>query len=245
MTHEEMEKLLEKKTLYKFSFEYYEENFYVGKSKFDTTDFVIGVQQEGDDFYVFDAVDIMKDYLVDEKFYLGELASKEHNVIINGDVLFTICEKDDSFYNACQDIVTSMKFVKKNRILYPEKLNEDGKRKFFLNTITGDNYDFSTDDNELFVMKRKSAKKNDKYTIYFTRVDEPGYHGYTLIGAGAFSEKLSAFSPEQVQAIFDEFEGNLPLTYRNGAIVLFTRAIDLETSFDIMSEILDYLSKLD
>ena len=76
MTTEEMEKFLESKTLYKFTFEFYEDNIYVGKSKFDTTEFIIAVQVDEDFYYIFDALNVMQDYFVDEKYYLSELVEK-------------------------------------------------------------------------------------------------------------------------------------------------------------------------
>ena len=243
MTTEEMEKFLESKTLYKFTFEFYEDNIYVGKSKFDTTEFIIAVQIDEDFYYIFDALNVMQDYFIDEKYYLSELVEKEFNVVVNDNNLLTMCGKEESFYTACQNVVNAMKYVKKHRFLYPDNLNSDQKRFFVMENATKGIFKFAKQDDGLYTITLKDSKKSDKYTIYFSREDSANFHGYSLIGAGAFSEKLNALAPEELESTLANVTENYEVVYKQNAMAMLTSLTDLKKNYDSMIEVMEYLSK--
>ena len=243
MTPEEMEKFLESKTLYKFTFEHYEDDLYVGKSKFDTTDFIIAVQKEDDYYYIFDALNMLENYFVDEKYYLGELVEKEYNVVVSDNNLLTICGENESFYTACQNLVNAMKYVKKHRMLFAENATDSDKRLALIDTVTKGIFRFSSEGDGLYTISLREGKKSDKYSIYFSREDNADFHGYSLIGAGTFSDKLNSLSPEEFEEVMNNITENYEVMYKNNAMVMLTKLTELEKNYNSLVEVMNYLSK--
>ena len=241
MDYKLVAKELEAKTLYKFSFEHNNDDIFVGKSKFDTNDYIIAVQVMADGLIIFDAVNVLQDVFIDEQFYLGEMIEKQFGVSMDEENLIATCEFDGPFFITCQNVVAAMRFVKKNKTTYNDV--EHKNRTAFIDRITDGQLNVTYYEDSLYNISLKGQKPHKDFTIYLTREDKPGFNGYTLIGLGNFKERLEAMEEDERNAKINAALEEFGAVYSNGAMVHIAQAGRLLESYKEMVEVMEYMSK--